>query len=65
MIKYFAGKFRLYDVYEGEEFIAIADNLNAAKQIAKGYDADTDGECEILLYEWTGGKYQRNVNWRY
>lgn len=65
MINYFAGNFRLYDVYEYREFIATADNLKAVKQIASDYDADTDGECDLMLYKWTGIEYEVMEDWRY
>lgn len=48
-------KFKVYDDYELDmEFLGEFDTLVEAKACAKERDMDTDGECDVVIYEASG-----------
>ena len=44
-------RFKVYDLYEGNDCIGYADTLREVKKIARIQYDETDGECDIFFVE--------------
>lgn len=44
-------KFKVYDLYDGKEFIGYADTMKEVRSLAREQYESTDGECSIFYAE--------------
>lgn len=60
-------RFRLYDVYEGYDLLGEFDTMSEVRRAALQYDADTDGECCLMVARFykVPGRYEVLRNWSY
>lgn len=54
-------KYKIVDIYEGLQTVGYAQTISEARQIAKQWDEDTDGENYLMYYPLNPvtGKYTR------
>lgn len=62
-----AKKYRLYDFYEGCDFLGDFDTMLEVRRAALQYDADTDGECclRVSRFYKDVGRYEFLQRWTY
>lgn len=51
-------KFLVIDFYEGEEILYCGDSKNKARRAESERIADTDGECDVRIYDSTHNAQQ-------
>lgn len=55
-----AKKYKVYDIYEGNDTVGYADTIEEVKKLARRWYDDVDGECCIVYVELNkeSGKYK-------
>lgn len=49
--------YKVYDEWDGKEFIGTAETLNGVREIARCWYYNTEGHCQIWYYDSEGIGY--------